>query len=158
MQCSFGKLCAKARDDAGFTQESAEPLLLVSVRSISDYERDVTPVPGDVVLRMMEAYNARWLGYAWLQTTNEVGRVILPEITVGRHFAQSILNLRVEMKHVAGVQDDIDEIGMDGHVDHQENPRWQLCAKELQELAGTLFAVLLSPLHLHKEKDRTRAA
>ncbi|MDT8901130.1 helix-turn-helix domain-containing protein [Anaeroselena agilis] len=156
MQCSFGKLCAKARDDAGFTQESAEPLLLVSVRSISDYERGVTPVPEDVVLRMMDAYHARWLGYAYLQQTNRVGQAILPAITVDRHFAQSILNLRVEMKHVGAVQDEIDEIGMDGHVDHHEHPRWLMCAKELHELAGTLFAVLLSPLH--KEKDRSRAA
>lgn len=140
----FGQACATAREKASLTQEQAEPVLHIGARSISDYERGRT-LPGDeTVLLMMEKYNAPELGYLYLRC-NKVGQMLLPEIPT-RLLSSSILDLQIEMKHTLDLQNDIAEVGRDNRVDESELPRWQQCVKELRELAGSIFSVLLVPL------------
>lgn len=149
MQTSFGLACAIARDNAGFTQEQAEILLCVSVRSISDYERDHTIPSDDVVERMMQSYNAPWLGYIYLKSTNRVACQILPDIEL-RQLSASILDLQVEMNHVNAAQIEIAEVGRDNNVDENERPRWQRCTSELRGLVGSIFSVLMAPAQKEK--------
>jgi transcriptional regulator with XRE-family HTH domain len=142
MYTSFGKACKIARENAGLTQEMAEPLILVGVRSISNYEGDITMPTDETVARMVQFYNAPWLGYSYLLQTN-VGKMILPPMTP-RNLSGSILDLQVEMDHVTKLQIEIAECGRDNLIDDHELPKWQRCMAELRELAGAIFSVRLA--------------
>ncbi|MCC5468400.1 helix-turn-helix domain-containing protein [Pelosinus baikalensis] len=145
MQTKFGKLCATARDFAGYTQESASPVLNVSPRSISTYECGKAPIPEDVILKMMEIYNAKWLGYMYLKMTNKVGELILPSIE-HRALSANILDLQVEMEEVNKMQMDLARVGRDDKITTDETPLFNRCIERLISLCGAIFAIAYMPL------------
>ena len=149
MQTKFGKLCATARDVAGYTQESASPVLNVSPRSISAYECGKTPIPEDIILKMMDTYNARWLGYMYLKMTNKVGNLILPNIEQ-RALSASILDLRVEMEQVNEIQMELAKVGRDDKITTDEMPIFNLCLEKLIAVCGAIFAITYTPLVTEK--------
>ncbi|MDF2571991.1 MAG: putative prophage LambdaCh01, transcriptional regulator [Sporomusa sp.] len=149
MQTKFGKLCATARDFAGYTQESASPRLNVSPRSISAYECGKAPIPEDIVLKMMDTYNASWLGYMYLKMTNKVGELILPNIEQ-RALSASILDLRVEMEQVNEIQMELAKVGRDDKITTDEVPIFNSCIEKLTAVCGAIFAIAYSPLEKEK--------
>ena len=110
MKQDFGMFCVAARKNAGFSQEAAAELFGISVRSVSDYENNKTPVPDDIVAKMMKTYDALWLGYLYLSSHTAVGQILLPEIEV-KQLSASLLNLQVRMKQAQDIQYDFAEIG-----------------------------------------------
>lgn len=56
-----------ARNYAGMTRPRAAMLLLVSERSLAEYELDGRPVPDWLVLKMAELYRTPWLRVQHLQ-------------------------------------------------------------------------------------------
>jgi hypothetical protein len=115
MQIKIRKLSAIARAVARYTQESASPKLNVSPRSISAYECGKAPIPDDVVLKMIDIYNALWLGYMYLKITNKVGTLILPNISIG-HYPLIFWDLQVEMEQVSKMQMDLANVGRDDRI------------------------------------------
>jgi len=74
---NFYKQC---RQIAGIVQENAAPLLLVSVRQLSDYETGNAKVPDDVVDRMATIYNAPMLALWHIKNSSDLNKKWLPEI------------------------------------------------------------------------------
>jgi DNA-binding XRE family transcriptional regulator len=56
-----------ARLYADLTQESASEILNISCKSIGAYERGETIPPDEIVIAMVELYNAPWLSYMHLK-------------------------------------------------------------------------------------------
>jgi len=149
MRKKFGKICATARDDAGYTQEQAAPELNVSTRSLSDYEQGKTIVPEDVVLTMMDIYNAQWLGYLYLQIANEVGRKILPGIEF-RDVSTSLLMVQREMNHVSGTMSSMIEACSDGVITDDEQPEWMRCITEIKHQISAGLSLMFAPVQKEK--------
>lgn len=142
MKMVFGDYCRIARELAGFTQQDAEPLLGVSWRSISDYERGFTLTPRNIVIKMMEAYDAKWLGYQYF-ICSEIGQALnLPVIPIGRNLSSSILNLQVEMDDVIDLQKALARVCKDDVVTEDEHPTFEGCKKELTELVGAAMSII----------------
>lgn len=140
MNKEFGRICADARRSAGITQEQAEDLLRIGKRSISDYENGKTTVPEDIVVKMMEVYNDHRLGYMYLKLTNDVGRLILPDIQP-RALSGSILDLRVEMEEAIKTEMELARVGRDDVITPAEEPIFRKCVDRLKPLCGAVFAI-----------------
>ena len=63
MQKKYTQPYSTHRKNAQLSQEKAAERLHISRRSLSDYERCLTPVPHDIAERMSELYNAPGLIY-----------------------------------------------------------------------------------------------
>ena len=63
-----------ARESSGFTQEKASELLATSVTSLKAYEYSQRIPPDDIVIKMIEIYDAQYLAYQHLKTSVEVGK------------------------------------------------------------------------------------
>jgi len=141
MKKTLGKYCAIAREDAGFTQEATETVLLVSARSVSAYERGETLPPADIVMLMIEKFNAPWLGYQYLRC-NEVGQALLPDVPINRNLSASILDLQVEMDDVINSQNALAKVGRDDTITENEHPIFDKCKCEILEFIGAAFSVI----------------
>jgi transcriptional regulator with XRE-family HTH domain len=129
-----------ARLTTNFTQETAAELLHVSVESIRAYERRVTVPPDDIVILMIDLYGTPWLAIQHLISTSKVAERFLPHIEL-RDLPTSVLMLQKEISDTGRIS---------GEIERQEQPKWQIVTKELQELAGAALAVLFAPLQKEK--------
>jgi transcriptional regulator with XRE-family HTH domain len=143
MKKACGNIYKAARKAAGLTQEQAAEQLYISVRSLAEYEAGRTIPPDDVVCRMVEVYNTRYLAYLHLKNSTEVGRRFLPELHIA-DLPMSVLKLQKEVDDVTNIRRDIVEVVCDGKIDEEELPRWQNIVKELQEMIGAGLSVIFS--------------
>ena len=143
MKRTCGNIYKTARKAAGLTQEQAAELLHVSVRSLTEYEAGRTIPPDDVVCRMVEVYNTRYLAYLHLKNSTEVGRRFLPELHLV-DLPMSVLKLQKEVDDVTSIRRDIVEVVCDGKIDKEELHKWQNIVKELQEMIGAGLSVIFS--------------
>ncbi|ABB14410.1 helix-turn-helix domain-containing protein [Carboxydothermus hydrogenoformans] len=132
-----------ARKNAGLTQEEAAEMLYVSVRSLADYESGKTIPPDDVVERMIEIYDAKYLAYMHLKNSTKIGRRYLPDISLN-DISRAVLKLQKELNDVEKINPEIIEIICDGEIDEDEKPRWQRITKEINEMAGAALTVVFS--------------
>jgi len=143
MQGRCGNIYKAARKAAGLTQEQAAEQLYISVRSLAEYEAGRTIPPDDVVCRMVEVYNTRYLAYLHLKNSTEVGRRFLPELHI-MDLPISVLKLQKEVDDVTNIRRDIVEVVCDGKIDEEEMPKWQNIVKELQEMIAAGLSVIFS--------------
>lgn len=155
MQVRYTNIYKAARKSAGLTQEQAAELLCVSQRSLADYENGKTTPPDDVVCRMIEIYDAPWLGYSHLKYSTEVGRKYLPDINFS-DLARAVLRFQKEVRDLETVDDKLIEIACDGVISEHEKPKWSEVAKEIKEVVSAAFAILFA--EGQKEKALERAS
>lgn len=146
MRETIGFAASTARSNAYFKQEYAAELLNISPRTLSAYENNRFTIPDDVMLKMIQLYNAHWLGYEWMRLTFETGKHILPALTTEQSLASNALGLQVEMKHVKNIEADIAEICQDNIIDAKEVPIWKACKKEADDLIAKLNTLFLHPI------------
>jgi len=132
-----------ARRNAGLTQEQAAEKLYISVRSLAEYEAGRTIPPCDVVCRMVEVYDAKYLAYLHLKQSTEVGRRFLPDLHI-LDLPRSVLKLQKEVKDVTEIHPDIVDVACDGIVDKHERETWQHIEKELLEMIGAGLSVVFA--------------
>ncbi|WP_434565139.1 helix-turn-helix transcriptional regulator [Thermoanaerobacterium thermosaccharolyticum] len=132
-----------ARKNAGFTQDEAAERLYISTRSIADYESGKTIPPDDVVCRMIELYDAPWLGYQHLRYSSEVGKRYLPDITL-TDLARAVLRFQKEVRDIDSIDKDMIDIACDGEINDDELDRWQQVRKEIDEMAGAALAIMFT--------------
>ncbi len=148
-----GDIYKKARVAAGLTQEQAEEMLPISLRTLQAYEGGELKPSEDIVLVMCEAYNADWLAYAYLQSTNELGRKYLPKIDFSS-LPSTVLRFQKEMADTSNITGDMIDVTCDGIVDRSEKEVWNGVTKEIKELVGAGLSVLF----VQKEKTTVGAA
>ncbi len=143
MQCSCTNIYQAARNTADLTQLSAAESLLVSPRSLSDYETGKTPVPDDVACRMIEIYGVPWLAYEHLRQSTKVGQRFLPEI-LHTDLAKSVLKLQKEVGDLKPINADMIEIACDGTIEEHEMRKWDHIKKELRDIAGAALSLVFA--------------
>lgn len=131
------------RESAGYTQERAAELIDVSVESIRAYESGRRIPPDDVVIRMIEVYNAQYLAYQHLKTSAEVGRKYLPDVEL-RDLPAAILKLEKEVSDYLKCQDELIGITYDGVVSAEELPRYQQILRELDDITAAIWSLKLA--------------
>lgn len=132
-----------ARNRAELTQEQAAELLNVGTRTLAGYEA-CAPIPnGEIVDKMVEIYEASWLGYEHLRLSTKVGRRCLPEINI-EDIAKSVLVLQKESGDVETIKPSMIKIACDGEVEEHEEKEWSEVTKEVFEMAGAALSVVFS--------------
>lgn len=131
------------RESAGITQKKAAELIDVSVESIRAYESGRRIPPDDVVIRMIEVYNAQYLAYQHLKTSAEVGRKYLPAVEL-RDLPSAILKLEKEVSDYLKCQDELIGITYDGVVSAEEMPRYQQILRELDDITAAIWSLKLA--------------
>ncbi|MBS4534475.1 helix-turn-helix transcriptional regulator [Clostridium sp. D2Q-14] len=139
----YGNLYKKARKNTNLTQEKASEFLGVSRDSLSAYERGITPVPDDVVCKMIQFYETEWLAYEHLRQSTTVGRKYLPEIHHS-DIAESVLKLQKEIDDLNAIKRDMFSIACDGLIDNHELEKWNEVTKETNEVAGAALSLIFT--------------
>lgn len=152
MNTVFGRACKVARRNAGLSQEQAAELLNISSRSLAYYECG-RQVPDETVAKMCTIYNTPVLGYVYLSIMSEVGRKILPTMTMAG-ISSSALRLRVNMKKAADLQSKLDEVCCDDRIDKDEEADFFECLAALDDLIASALSVKFSSFNDTK-KART---
>ena len=136
-------LCFKlARENADLTQEYAAELLNVSITTIGNYERNIVKKHDeDLVAQMIKIYNAKWLGYMYMQKS-KVGSMILPKIELCDP-AAGVLHFQKETRDLTSIEYDLIDIASDGRIDISEIPRWKNSIKEVMDVCASGFALTL---------------
>lgn len=153
MRYDCGNIYKSARLYAGISQEKAAELLYISTRSLCDYENGRSIPSDEVVCRMIEVYNAPWLGYMHLKHSTEVGRKYLPDISF-TDLARAVLRFQKEVGDLKEVNGELIEIACDGQISEHEKPTWQKVAKEIKEVVSAAFAILFAEGQKEKALER----
>lgn len=128
-----------ARESTGLTQNKASELIDISVESLRIYESGKRIPPNKVVIKMVEIYDAPYLVYQYLKTT-EVGQKYLPNIKMTQ-LPIAILKLQKEVKDFINCQDKLIEIGSDGEVDKNETIDYDSIMKELDDVVEAIMSL-----------------
>lgn len=139
MSSEYRNIYQIARESTGYTQERAAELIDVSVESIRAYESGRRIPPGDVVIRMVDIYDARYLAYQHLKA-EEVGRKFLPRIEV-KDLPSAILKLQKEVNDFLKRRDQLIEITYDGVISPEERPAFDAILKELDDIAAAIMSL-----------------
>lgn len=129
-----------AREATGLTQEKASERLDISVDSLRAYEGDKRIPPDRVVIKMIEIYDAQYLAYQHLKTSDLVGKSYLPNIEI-KDLPSAMLRLQKEVNDFIKLRDEMIDITCDGVIDDTEKDRWEVIIKELNDVADAIMAL-----------------
>lgn len=132
-----------ARHFAGLTIERASEMIGVSPRTLAGYEKGEYIPPADIVCKMCEVYQADWLAYQHLQSSNPLGQKYLPEIDFSTLPAR-VLRFQKEMADAGEVAGEMIEVACDGLVDRQEQETWEKITGEVKDLVSAGLALMFT--------------
>jgi transcriptional regulator with XRE-family HTH domain len=141
MQEQHTNIYETARKSSGLTQERAAEQIGVSVGSIKDYESGKRIPPDDVVVRMIDIYDSRYLACQHLRENVKAAHSILPVNIEVRDLSSSILRLQKEVNDFIKCRDDMIEITCDGVISDDERPRWDNIMKELDHISAAIMSL-----------------
>lgn len=142
MGMDFANELILLRDTRQLSQRQFGEMFELSRQMISLYECGEALPSEDVVLRIIDTFGCRRLGYARL-ASGKLGEIILPPLPE-YNLATNILKLQVALTNVASVQSEIIDIGADGIIDKHEETRWQKCMIALRDLTKAIFPVQMA--------------
>lgn len=133
---------AAARIAAGLTQERAAERLALSVRSLADYEAGSRRPAGDIVVRMADIYDARYLAYQHLRESSEIARRIIPDAG-DVDLPESVLQLVDAVYSFADAKYDrrLICIARDGVISAEERPEFDQIVAHLDLIVKSALAV-----------------
>ncbi len=124
MNNRFSYLLAAARKSAGYTQEQAAERLNVATRTLAWYEQGRIP-PDNIMAHMMRLYDNSALGYEYLSTISEVGRLVLPELQKITGVAAGTMQLHIAIKKAVSVYETLERVCCDDEVDADEEDEYR---------------------------------
>lgn len=140
MSTEYRNIYQIARESAGITQEHAAELIDISVESLRAYEYAKRIPPDKVVIKMIEIYNAQYLAYQHLKTSEEIGKRYLPDLEI-KDLPTAILRVLKETEDFIECRKDLIDITCDGLISDNELPRWKYILEQLDELANAIMAL-----------------
>jgi len=140
MSQEYRNIYQKAREVAGYTQERAAELIDISVESIRAYETDRRVPPNEVVAKMVEIYDARYLAFQHLKNSVPIAREFLPNIEV-RDIPGAMLRLQKEVTDFIKCRDELIDITCDGQITDDERPRFDAIMKELNDIVDAIASL-----------------
>lgn len=133
----------RARESAGYTQERAAELIGCSVDSLKSYESERRLPSDQVVIIMVDIYQAHFLAYQHLKYKSDIGKYLLPDADYVP-LSQATLRLLHYLKLLLDKKERLTEISMDGVIDQTEQMDWDSITKSIEKLIASLFQVKLS--------------
>lgn len=112
----------------------------MSVESVRAYESGRRIPPDDVVIRMIEVYDAQYLAYQHLKTSAAVGQKYLPDVQI-RDLPSAILRLQKEVTDFLKRRDQLVDITCDGVVSAAEKPQYDRIMKELDDIVAAIMSL-----------------
>ena len=146
MQNDCTNIYQTARKIAGLTQERAAELLLLSTRSLADYETGLRLPPNDVVDRMVTVYNSQLLAVQHLRASTRFARDLLPDIQV-MTLPEAVLTL---IDAVYAFADDrldreLIDIARDGVISENERERFDRVVDKIKGITAAALALVSMP-------------
>ena len=123
MPSSGANIYQRARERAGFRQEPASELLILSVRQLQRIESGECVPSDDVVLRMEKLYQAPSLWYEHLMRSNQVAAAHLPSVDFG-DIAQMTVQTMAMISDMQQSMSEMCHIAGDGKITPDEAPVW----------------------------------
>lgn len=122
------------------TQLKAAELLDISSRQLSRFENLETIPDSHTVSKMVKVYDAEWLGYKHLKEYDDLGKMILPEVSF-ENVGLGTLKFLKEHSEVEDIKASIIEIVCDGIIDEFEEEEWNEHEKAIESLAGASLSL-----------------
>lgn len=131
------------REEVHMTQDYAAEMLGVSPRQLARYE-NLEVIPScEMVAKMVKLYDAKWLGYTYLKEYNNVGKMILPEVTF-QDVGLGTLRFFKDHTDIEELKSEMIDIVCDGIIDEHEQEDWEnIHKKEIRELVAAGLSLLL---------------
>ena len=133
---------AAARLACGLTQERAAERLAVSVRSLTDYECGIRRPSDDVLVRMVDVYDAQYLALQHVREGSAIMKQLLPDVG-GCTWTEAVLQL---LEAVFDFQEEkydrkLISIARDGKIDDGERAEFDKIVARLQDIMRCSMAV-----------------
>lgn len=141
MNIEYENIYKTAREAIGISQEEAAYRLEVSCRTVSNCETFTSVPKEELVLKMIEVYEAPWLAYMYFKRSTLLGRKYLPEIDL-TDLARSVLKFQKELGDIRKVTPDLIDVACDGVIELHEEDKWNKVQKEIIDFIGAGVAVL----------------
>ncbi|MHB1153531.1 MAG: helix-turn-helix domain-containing protein [Eubacteriales bacterium] len=144
MQEQYSNIYETARKSSGLTQEKAAEKIGVSYGSIKDYESDKRIPPDDVVVRMVDIYDARYLAYQHIKENVKAAGSLIPSNVEIKDLPTAVLRLQKEVNDFMKVRDQMLDITCDGIISEEERPAWNKITKELDDISRAIMSLNLT--------------
>ena len=152
----FANLITLARKERGLSQAKACELIGIGDPStLSKWENGAVIPSEEMVLRLMDTYDEKIIGYVYLQECTKLGHCLLPPVLLSE-LDNLALNFQYEFEDVNEMRRDILEIARDSVVDEKEKPRWEQIQKETRELFSVLLPIMIR--NFDEDKSLIKAA
>lgn len=136
---NYYKIC---RENAELNQDYAAGALAVSVRTLSDYENDKLPVPDDIVDRMCQLYDTRYLAMWHLKNKSRLGQY-LPDFFEPQTIGDMMFSFALAQDGVSEAYDSIRKIFSDRKLSADEMPAMSTAVEVAREALKNLNSIVL---------------
>lgn len=147
---NYYKLC---RESACFTQEHAAELLVISVRSLSDYENGKTIPDDEIVDKMVDIYNTKLLGWWHLRNTSKLARKCLPDIQPPQTNSDIFLQIAFSEDEFLKMKDLVKEILFNKEITDKELKSYEEVKKLAKDISGKLMSISAYELEIQLDKE-----
>ena len=130
-----------ARESSGLTQEKAAERIGVSTESIRIYESGKRIPPDDVVVRMVDIYDARYLAYQHIKENVKAAGSLIPSNVEIKDLPTAVLRLQKEVNDFMKIRDQMIDITCDGIISEDERPAWNRITKELDDISRAIMSL-----------------
>lgn len=146
MQNDCTNIYQTARKVAGLTQERAAELLVLSPRSLADYEAGLRLPPNDVADRMVTVYNSQLLAVQHLRNASQLARNLLPDVRT-MILPEAVLTL-IDAVY-AFADDKLDreliDIARDGVISEDERERFDRVVDKIRAITAAAISLMTVP-------------
>lgn len=144
------------REEAGLTQIEAAESLEISPRQLSRFENLETIPDSTIVAKMVKVYDAEWLGYKHLKEYDDLGKLILPDVSF-EHLGLETLKFFKEHSEIEDIKASIIDIVCDGIIDQHEEEDWSKHERAIESLAGASLSLRYAKRKSPSERELQRA-
>lgn len=134
---------AAARLSSGLTQERAAERLAISPRSLQDYECGIRRPCDEVLVRMVDVYNAQYLALQHVREGLRPIQDLIPDVSACGlcEATMQLLNALYAFED-AKVDRKLIDIARDGQIDASERAEFDRIAPLLQDICRGVLAVM----------------
>ena len=144
------------REEAQMTQLQASELIGISSRQLSRFENLETIPDSLTVSKMVKVYDAEWLGYKHLKQYDDLGKLILPEVSF-ENVGLGTLKFFKEHSDIENIRTSIIDIVFDGVIDEYEEEEWSEHTKAIESLAGASLSLRYAKRKSPSERQLQKA-
>lgn len=150
------------REIAGFTQEQASEFLGICVRSLSNYENGKKIPSDEIVLKMVDVYNIKLLGWWHLWENSPLVRKCLPEFQFPQTNADIFFQIQLAEDDISIIKSQYKKILSMEEITDDELKDYKMIQEKAKIIAGKMMSICSYELNienrwLEEERNGKRA-